>query len=226
MSDETNLLEERVARLESLLVRQDAKLHAMRWQRKAAVLFLGILGVALVFIPLSGAGPGTTSFDYLIAKQLILKDAKGKNRIILSTQSDNAGPALLMFDAVGRLRYSVALGGGDDGGPSMTFRDIKGHSRIAMGLSFDGTPGLSLADSAGRNRFTLVGDEAGHSDIIFSDANSKPNMLLGENADHKSYITLRSSTSKAQTKLETGENSTLVIDDAKGQTVFDAAKAK
>jgi hypothetical protein len=224
MSDESNLIEERFARLESLLVRQDAKLHTLRWQRQIAVLLLGILGAVLLIIPLSGAGPGATTFEGLIAKQLILRDEKGKNRIILYADDDNSGPGLVMFDGAGRIRCSVGLGANDHGG--MTFRDKKGLMRLCMGVDSTETPYFNLRDSTERIRSSIDVDPAGYSQIAFFDAKSKVNMLLGENEDHKSTLILRSPTSKSQTKLETGENSTLVIDDAKGQTVFEAAKPK
>jgi hypothetical protein len=171
-------LEKRVARLE----------RSSRGWRAIAIgsLVTLMLGGAMAMRP---ADP-----DELTVRKLVIVDATGRQRIVLSGSGmiladesehprivmatlDNGAAAVQHFDADGRRR--IATGTFPDGGASTLLLDTDRRVRLESGTYENGEARLAQFDPAGLPRLTAVTDGKGHATIEQSDSEGMPRISFG-----------------------------------------------
>ncbi len=134
-SPEVEILRVRVERLE-------------RWMR--IVVVGSVLSVA-VFMLLGVAAQQTVSqSEVLRARRIEVVDTTGRPRMVLALSPQDGSPALVMLNAAGRTRVSLAIL--PRGASGLVVSDAAGRERISLSSVPSGGAGLALLNVTGGTR--------------------------------------------------------------------------
>ena len=131
MNSETSIAETLERRIEKV-ERENRRL-------KIAAL-TALLGLGGAFSLGAAASPP----QKLEAETIVLRDAQGKSRIILSV--DEEGPGIALLDAQGKVRANLGLA---KEGPALDLLDAAEHPRATLELTEDHGPILNFVDKKG-----------------------------------------------------------------------------
>jgi hypothetical protein len=173
-AEEIRMMRARLARAERRL-----RLTSLGWLVAAAV-------VAVLWI---GAQQAQSQPSTISTRRLAVVDQNGKDRIILSFDTNNR-PAIWLRDESGRDRMFLGFGG-RGGAPLIGLNDEAGHLRLSMGFSPDrATPQVVLTDENGKQRaylgFAASGQPTPQLDL--ADEKGTDRIYLGWSSSEKPLI--------------------------------------
>lgn len=137
-----------------------------RWRRGA------VAGLGLAAVAVAGAMAQPPAKE-LVVKTLRVVDDAGKDRIVLSSNPDEADltlfdpsgksrltldvakdrrPVLLFADESNKESNRLVLGLEDEGHPALLLYDGTGHKRVAFGIPKEGGPVIRILDESGKLR--------------------------------------------------------------------------
>jgi hypothetical protein len=138
-----------------------------RWRRGAAAA----LGLAALAVAGAMAEP---PLKELAVKTLRIVDDAGKDRIVLSSNPEDAD--IILYDPSGKSRLTLDVA--KDRRPVLLFADESGKesNRLVLGLEDEGHPALQLFDGTGRKRVAIGIPKEGGPVIRVLDENGKLRM--------------------------------------------------
>lgn len=127
-------------------------------------LVISTVALALALLITFRALPDFNVFNRPIsARTLIVEDANGRSRIVLTTVPDNA-PSVSLLDSTGTVRAELSLTPTD--APGLVLLSSTGKSMLIASLrTRGGHPELALQDSEGRLRWRVWLNENGDPEI-------------------------------------------------------------
>jgi hypothetical protein len=172
--------------------RLDVPDRRRRWGSISALVFAGAsLGLSAVAFSRSSRGT-------IEVRRLVLTDAHGMGRAVLSVRDDGSAglyltdvrgtpratlgvgadgvPALGLGDRDGMLRVALAVGA--DGAANLGFFDMQQNVRARLGIRPDAAPALDIFDDAQHDR-VLLSVEPGRSLLRIADRSGQTRLGLG-----------------------------------------------
>ena len=175
----------RIREVEARLDRRVTTLEAQRARTSWASRLVGvglIVALATVALVLWTAVPGDAAWvvDSLSAEEIVLRDADGIARGLLTTDVDGrARLSLTDRDGRERIRLTVLA----DGSPGVTISDPDARPRAVLGYLPDGTTNLVFADAQGVSRAVLGLDADGSTQALFADRSGAIRAVVGVGAE-------------------------------------------
>ncbi len=133
----------------------------------------GGAGILLVVSSAFLMGQALPEGKTLEAEKLVLRDASGKVRVILTAAGK--GPALVLMDANEKPRAALDLDVTTQG-PGLRLYDPGGRPRVAEFVTEEG-PGISISDENGNVRLGFHA-AIGQSMLILADPNGRPRLSM------------------------------------------------
>lgn len=109
---------------------------------------VAVIAIAVLWI---GAQQAQSQTSALVARRIAVQDQNGKDRIVLSFDTNNR-PAIWLRDDAGKDRMFIGFGK-EVGRPLIGLNDETGRLRLSMGFSIErNTPQVVLLDENGKQR--------------------------------------------------------------------------
>ena len=168
--------------LDSVLDRLAAVEAQNRSIRRAGAVVLSLVGAVLI---MAQARPPSQTVE---AERLVLRDAMGMARIVLSSGEGEGGAAsLTLSDANGNPRGMLVVL--RNGVPGVALRDEQGRLRLVVQLDSGGAPSLRLLGTDSRARAELSFRE-GAAALVFKDSAGADRLVLDQTPQGGPHLSL------------------------------------
>ncbi|MHB8730596.1 MAG: hypothetical protein ACYDAB_02255 [bacterium] len=174
-----------------------------RAERRLRITSLSwLVAVVVIAVLWMGAQQAQSQSNALVARRIAVQDQNGRDRIILSFDTNNH-PAIWLRDDAGKDRMFIGFGK-EVGRPLIGLNDEAGRLRLSMGFSIErNTPQLLLLDENGKTRGAL--------DFASTGAPTPELHLADEKGTDRIYL-----------GWSTAEKPVVLITDESGKTLWSA----
>ena len=173
-AEDIQAMRARLARAERRL-----RITAMSW----------LVAVIVITVLWMGAQQAQSQSSTLSARRIAVVDQNGKDRIILSFDTNNH-PAIWLRDDAGKDRLFIGFGK-EVGRPLIGLNDEGGRLRLSMGFSVErNTPQVVLLDEAGKQRgfFGFAASGAPTPQLDLADEKGTDRIYLGWSTAEKPVV--------------------------------------